>query len=100
MPLQAGIGKVANAVLTGFKDSNFYDLTMFSEVLQDSTFDLIDTGKLSFASASSVTVSQECYDRVFGNLSKYREKFVLRPQNISNTPGLIRRLGIRHQYSD
>lgn len=94
LPLQAGIGKVANAVLTGFKDSNFYDLTMFSEVLQDSTFDLIDSGKLSFASASSVTVSQECYDRVFGNLAKYRDKFVLRPQNISNTPGLIRRLGI------
>ena len=94
LPLQAGIGKVANAVLTGFKDSNFYDLTMFSEVLQDSTFDLIDSGKLSFASASSVTVSEECYNRVFDNLSKYRDKFVLRPQNISNTPGLIRRLGI------
>ena len=94
LPLQAGIGKVANAVLTGFKDSNFYDLTMFSEVLQDSTFDLIDAGKLSFASASSVTVSKECYDRVFNNLDKYRDKFVLRPQNISNTPGLIRRLGI------
>lgn len=94
LPIQAGIGKVANAVLMGFKESNFYDLTMFSEVLQDSTFDLIDAGKLSFASASSVTVSQECYGRVFGNLSKYRDKFVLRPQNISNTPGLIRRLGI------
>ena len=94
LPIQAGIGKVANAVLTGFKDSNFYDLTMFSEVLQDSTFDLIDSGKLSFASASSITVSKECYDRVFGNLSKYRDKFVLRPQNISNTPGLIRRLGV------
>ncbi len=94
LPLQAGIGKVANAVLSGFKDSNFYDLTMFSEVLQDSTFDLIDAGKLSFASASSVTVSEECYNRVFNNLDKYRDKFVLRPQNISNTPGLIRRLGI------
>lgn len=94
LPIQAGIGKVANAVLTGFKDSNFYDLTMFSEVLQDSTFDLIDAGKLSFASASSITVSQECYDRVFENLGKYREKIVLRPQNISNTPGLIRRLGV------
>ncbi|RXM38177.1 propionyl-CoA--succinate CoA transferase [Chryseobacterium sp. CH21] len=94
LPLQAGIGKVANAVLTGFKDSNFYDLTMFSEVLQDSTFDLIDSGKLSFASASSITVSQECYERVIGNLSKYKDKFVLRPQNISNTPGLIRRLGV------
>lgn len=94
LPIQAGIGKVANAVLTGFKDSNFYDLTMFSEVLQDSTFDLIDAGKLSFASASSITVSQECYDRVFENLGKYRDKIVLRPQNISNTPGLIRRLGV------
>ena len=94
LPIQAGIGKVANAVLTGFLHSNFYDLTMFSEVLQDSAFDLMDAGKLSFASASSVTVSQACYDRVFDNLQKYRDKFVLRPQNISNTPGLIRRLGI------
>ncbi|HLT87184.1 MAG TPA: acetyl-CoA hydrolase/transferase C-terminal domain-containing protein, partial [Sphingobacterium sp.] len=93
-PLQVGIGKVANAVLTGFKTSNFYDLTMFSEVLQDSTFDLIDAGKLSFASASSITVSENCYERVFNNLQRYRDKIVLRPQNISNTPGLIRRLGI------
>ncbi len=94
LPIQAGIGKVANAVLLGFKDSSFYDLTMFSEVLQDSTFDLIDAGKLSVASASSITVSEECYSRVFDNLQNYRDKIVLRPQNISNTPGLIRRLGI------
>jgi succinyl-CoA:acetate CoA-transferase len=94
LPLQAGIGKVANAVLMGFKDSNFRNLTMFSEVLQDSTFDLIDAGVMDFASASSITVSKPCYDRVFGNLDKYRDKMVLRPQNISNTPGLIRRLGV------
>ncbi|MGA6121578.1 succinate CoA transferase [Sphingobacterium anhuiense] len=94
LPLQAGIGKVANAVLMGFKDSKFRNLTMFSEVLQDSTFDLIDAGVMDFASASSITVSKPCYDRVFGNLDKYRDKMVLRPQNISNTPGLIRRLGV------
>ncbi|MGE8427630.1 MAG: succinate CoA transferase [Sphingobacterium sp.] len=94
MPLQAGIGKVANAVLTGFIHSKFRNLTMFSEVLQDSTFDLIDAGKLDFASASSITVSEECYSRVFDHLDRYRDKIVLRPQNISNTPGLIKRLGI------
>jgi acetyl-CoA hydrolase/succinyl-CoA:acetate CoA-transferase len=94
LPLQAGIGKVANAVLMGFKHSSFRNLTMFSEVLQDSTFDLIDAGVMDFASASSITVSKQCYDRVFGNLDKYRDKMVLRPQNISNTPGLIRRLGV------
>lgn len=94
LPLQAGIGKVANAVLTGFKNSNFYDLTMYSEVLQDSTFELIDAGKLQFASASSITVSKEWYNRLMNNLEKYRDKIVLRPQNLSNSPGLIRRLGI------
>src|SRR5690606_18133304 len=65
LPLQAGIGKVANAVLSGFQDSNFYDLRMFSEVLQDSTFDLLDSGKMSFASASSITVSAPYYERIF-----------------------------------
>ena len=94
LPLQAGIGKVANAVLAGMEKSNFYDLTMYSEVLQDSTFDLLDAGKLRFASASSITVSEECYKRVFSNLAFYRDKIVLRPQNISNSPGLIRRMGI------
>jgi succinyl-CoA:acetate CoA-transferase len=94
LPLQAGIGKVANAVLTGFKDSNFYDLTMYSEVLQDSTFELIDSGKLQFASASSITVSKECYQKVMDNLDTYREKILLRPQNLSNSPGIIRRLGV------
>lgn len=94
LPLQAGIGKVANAVLTGFQHSKFKHLTMFSEVLQDSTFDLIDAGIMDFASASSITVSAECYERVMGNLDQYRDKIVLRPQNISNTPGLIRRLGV------
>lgn len=93
-PLQAGIGKVANAVLTGLAESEFEGLTMFSEVLQDSTFDLIDAGKLSFASAASITVSAACYQRVFDNLEKYKEKIVLRPQSISNAPEVIRRLGI------
>jgi succinyl-CoA:acetate CoA-transferase len=56
-PLQAGIGNIANAVMCGLIDSPFEDLTMYSEVLQDSTFDLIDAGKLSFASGSSITLS-------------------------------------------
>lgn len=94
LPLQAGIGKVANAVLNGFLHGNFHDLTMYSEVLQDSTFDLIDAGKLRFASGSSITVSADCYHRVMGHLDRYRDKMVLRPQNISNAPGVIRRLGI------
>jgi succinyl-CoA:acetate CoA-transferase len=94
MPLQAGIGKVANSVLAGFAKGDFENLTMYSEVLQDSTFQLIDSGKLKFASASSITVTTECYNNLLKNFSRYKDKIVLRPQNISNSPEIIRRLGI------
>ncbi|WP_374028387.1 acetyl-CoA hydrolase/transferase family protein [Bdellovibrio bacteriovorus] len=93
-PLQAGIGKVANAVLSGFVHGQFENLTMYSEVLQDSTFELIDSGKMTFASACSLAVSQSCYEKFFANLEKYRGKILLRPQNISNAAEVIRRLGL------
>lgn len=94
LPLQAGIGKVANAVLTGFIRGDFENLTMYSEVLQDSTFDLFDSGKMTFASASSFAISDACYERVVKNFDNYKDKMVLRPQNISNAAEIVRRLGI------
>ncbi|MFG5864305.1 acetyl-CoA hydrolase/transferase family protein [Metapseudomonas sp. CR1201] len=93
-PLQAGIGSIANAVMCGLIESPFENLSMYSEVLQDSTFDLIDAGKLSFASGSSITLSARRNSDVFGNLEHYKDKLVLRPQEISNHPEVVRRLGI------
>lgn len=94
MPLQSGVGSVANAVLDGFADSEFEDLVVASEVLQDAVFNLIDAGKVSYASATSITISEELQKKVYGNLEKYADKLVLRPQEISNHPELIRRLGL------
>lgn len=93
-PLQAGIGTIANSVLTGLADGPFHHLRMYSEVLQDSTFDLFDAGKLAFASGSSITLSVACGERVFGQFHKYKDRLVLRPQEISNHPEVIRRLGV------
>lgn len=94
MPIQAGIGTIANAVMTGFIDSPFEHLQMYSEVLQDSTFDLFDAGKLDFASGSSITLSAQKSQEVFANIGKYKDRLVLRPQEVSNHPEVIRRLGI------
>lgn len=93
-PLQAGVGTIANAVMCGLIQSPFENLTMYSEVLQDSTFDLMDAGKLRFASGSSITLSARRNEEVFGNLERYKDKLVLRPQEISNHPEVVRRLGI------
>jgi succinyl-CoA:acetate CoA-transferase len=94
LPLQAGIGTIANAVLHGFESSDFDALTMYSEVLQDSAIELLDQGKLAFASASSITVSKPVYDKILANMEHYRERIVLRPQEISNAPEVVRRLGV------
>ncbi|QEU08102.1 acetyl-CoA hydrolase/transferase family protein [Paracoccus yeei] len=93
-PLQAGIGTIANAVLHGFIDSPFHDLTMYSEVLQDSTFDLMDAGKMVFASGSSITLSAPKYAEVMRRFQDYKRKLILRPQEISNHPEVVRRLGL------
>ncbi|TCQ25837.1 acetyl-CoA hydrolase/transferase family protein [Rhizobium sp. PP-CC-3G-465] len=93
-PLQAGIGTIANSVLSALAKGPFHHLTMYSEVLQDSTFDLFDAGKLSFASGSSITLSAECAERVFGSFHTYKDRLLLRPQEISNHPEVIRRLGV------
>lgn len=93
-PLQSGIGSVANAVCQGFLDSEFSDLEIYSEVLQDAIFDLIDAGKVKFASGCSITLSPDKMEEVLGNFEQYKNKVVLRPQEISNHPEIIRRLGL------
>ncbi len=93
-PLQSGIGSVANAVLHGMLDSDFEGLEVYSEVLQDAVFDLMDAGKVDFASCCSITLSEEKMKNVFANFDQYRDKLLMRPQEISNHPEIIRRLGL------
>jgi succinyl-CoA:acetate CoA-transferase len=93
-PLQSGIGSVANAVFHGLLDSEFTNLEVYSEVLQDAVFDLLDAGKVTFASACSITLSKEKMKQFYENIDKYRDRLILRPQEISNHPELIRRMGL------
>lgn len=94
LPLQSGVGEVANAVLAGFLEWPSENLQVYTEVIQDSMLDLIDRGKVSFASGTSFTPSPEGAKRMYANIDCYRKKVVLRPQEISNHPEVIRRLGV------
>lgn len=70
-PLQSGIGSIANAVLHGMLDSEFTDLEVYSEVLQDAVFDLMDAGKVKFASCCSITLSDSKMKEVFSNFEQF-----------------------------
>ena len=93
LPIQSGVGNIANAVLTGLVDSPFHDLTAYTEVIQDGMLDLLDAGRLRMASATAFSLSPEAAARLNADMGRYRDRMILRPQEISNHPELIRRLG-------
>ncbi|WP_423219127.1 acetyl-CoA hydrolase/transferase family protein, partial [Caldisalinibacter kiritimatiensis] len=94
LPLQSGVGSVANAVLKGLLNSKFDNIQFYTEVIQDSVIDLIDADKVEIASGTSITPSKEGLVRFYNNIDRYKSKIILRPQEISNNPEVIRRLGI------
>jgi len=93
-PLQSGVGSIGNAILAALGDSELRGLEFYSEVLQTNILKLLDAGVVSCASGSSLSLSLADKERFFANLSWYRDKIILRPQEISNSPELIRRLGV------
>ncbi len=93
LPLQSGVGNIANAVLAGLGESSFGDLAGYTEVIQDGMLDLIDAGIMRSASATALSLSPEANLRFKERIGHYRERVVLRPQEISNHPELVRRLG-------
>ena len=94
LPLQSGVGSIANAVVGGLANGPFKNLTVFTEVLQDTMLDFLDSGKLEYASACSLSLSEEeGFPRFFANWDKYADKVIMRPLSVSNAPEPIRRLG-------
>ncbi|WP_165243478.1 acetyl-CoA hydrolase/transferase family protein [Corynebacterium lizhenjunii] len=92
--MQSGVGNVPNAVMAGLLDSKFENIQAYTEVIQDGMVDLIDAGKMTVASATSFALSPEYADRMNEKADKYRESIILRPQQISNHPEVIRRVGL------
>lgn len=94
LPIQSGVGNVANAVLAGLLHGPFEQLLGFTEVLQDGMLELLRAGKMSRASATSISLSAKAFEDFEKNIDFYRSRIILRPQEISNHPELVRRLGV------
>ncbi|MDO9571948.1 MAG: acetyl-CoA hydrolase/transferase family protein [Hydrogenophaga sp.] len=94
LPLQSGVGNIANAVMESLNEGPFNDLQGYTEVLQDGMLAMLKSGKMAMASSTALSFSAPVMQEFLANLDFYRERIVLRPQEISNHPEVIRRLGI------
>ena len=95
LPVQSGVGNIANAVLSAMgqhKDIPAFEV--YTEVIQNAVISLMKTGRVRFASGSSLTVTTPVLEDIYKNLDFFKEKLILRPQEISNNPEIVRRLGL------
>jgi succinyl-CoA:acetate CoA-transferase len=93
LPLQSGVGNIANAVLAGLAEGGYQNLTAYTEVIQDGMLELLKNGTLRMASATSFSLSPAGIEEFNADVEFYSKRILLRPQEISNHPELIRRLG-------
>ncbi|MFM2325527.1 MAG: hypothetical protein RL244_2406, partial [Pseudomonadota bacterium] len=77
LPLQSGVGNIANAVLAGLNKSSFENMTAYTEVLQDGMLDMIASGKLRHASATAVSLSKKGLKYFEDNIEQLRSKILL-----------------------
>ncbi len=94
LPLQSGVGNIANAVMASLNEGPFDNLTAYTEVLQDGMLEMLKSGKLTCASATAFSLSSGALAELNADLERYRDTIILRPQEISNHPEIIRRLGV------
>ncbi|MDD3079278.1 MAG: acetyl-CoA hydrolase/transferase family protein [Paludibacter sp.] len=95
LPIQSGVGNIANAVMASLgTNPDIPNFEMYTEVIQDAVIGLIKSGKIKFASGCSLTITTPVLKEIYENLEFFRDKLVLRPQEVSNSPELARRLGL------
>ncbi len=95
LPIQSGVGETANAVLHAMgRHPEIPRFQMWTEVIQDAVINLMAEGKVTFASGCSLTVTRETLQRVYADWTFFRPRILLRPQEITNNPEVVRRLGV------
>lgn len=95
LPIQSGVGNIANAVLGALgRNKKIPNFQMYTEVIQDSVINLMKDGRCTFAGGCSLTVSDAKLAEMYQDLDFYKSKVLLRPQEISNNAEIVRRLGL------
>lgn len=95
LPVQSGVGNIANAALYGLADHpGIPKFEMYTEVVQDAVMELMEKGKCSFASTCALAFSDEAMEDFMKNINFYRDKLLMRPAEITNHPEIVRRLGL------
>jgi succinate CoA transferase len=94
LPVQSGVGDTANAVLMSMaRHAEIPHFQMYTEVIQDAVIALMREERVTFASGCSLTVPPATLESIYSDWEFFRTRLLLRPQEITNNPEVVRRIG-------
>ena len=95
LPLQSGVGVTSNAVLEALgQNPNVPVFSVYTEVVQDAVVKYMREGRIKDASCSSLTVTNDTLQEVYDDIDYFKQHLTIRQSEISNSPEVIRRLGV------
>ncbi|MFB6160760.1 MAG: acetyl-CoA hydrolase/transferase C-terminal domain-containing protein [Haloferacaceae archaeon] len=94
--LQFGVGGLNNRLLESIPSiaEHADTVSFYGEALQDGILDNLAEGHMDVASGCALALTREGQRRLFDDIDTFADRMVLRPQEVSNSPEVVRRLGV------
>ncbi len=93
-PERSGQCRQRSSLRTGRENPEIPQFEMYTEVIQDAVMHLMEQGRCKFASTCALTFSDDAMLHFMDNIDFFRDKVLMRPGEISNSPEIVRRLGL------
>ena len=85
---------ISNFLVNELKNGGIPKEFLPLQVIQNSAIDLIMKGRCLGATGSSLSLTDDYVDKMYANMDIFGKSIILRPQEITNHPECIRRLGV------
>ena len=94
LPIQSGIGNLANGIIRYFGKSSFNNLEFYCGVIQEAIIELMQIGKVKAVSGGAFTPTPLALKYLKADPHFFKQHIVLRPADISNSGEVVSRLGV------
>lgn len=94
LPLEIGLGSVADCILRALVNSGFRKLEIFTAVIGGGVLKVIESGNVLAVSTNALLFCLEDQRYLYQNLDRFKNNIIIRPVDVTNAPEVIARLGV------
>lgn len=93
-PIHTACTGESRAVLRALAESGQQRISLFTDIIDDMALELLQSGRLSVASGSTLAVTKDTSADLSRTLKQCENRLILRPRQMITAPDVLRRLGV------